>query len=79
MPIDNLIVDSIMKQGIKKSGRLHVHLSKTIEDALKVGKRHGEPIALTINTGQMVKDGVPFFLSRNDIWLTEFVDAKYIL
>lgn len=72
------LVDSIMKQGITKSGRLHVHLSKTIEDAVKVGKRHGEPIVLTINTGQMVKDGVQFFLSRNGIWLTEFVDVKYI-
>ena len=48
------LVDSIMKQGIKKSGRLHVHLSKTIEDALKVGKRHGEPIALTINRQRII-------------------------
>ena len=72
-------VESIMKQGIQKGKRLYVHLSTTIESAKKVGVRHGEPAVLAINAKQMHEDGIKFFLSRNDIWLTEFVDVKYII
>lgn len=70
--------DSIMKQGILKGQRLYVHLSTTIEVATKVGQRHGEPVVLAIDAKQMSEDGNKFFLSRNGVWLTEFVDAKYI-
>ena len=71
--------DSIMKQGILKGKRLYVHLSTTIEAATKVGARHGEPVVLAINAKRMHEDGTKFFLSRNNVWLTEFVDAKYII
>lgn len=70
--------DSIMKQGILKGHRLYVHLSTTIEVATKVGQRYGEPVVLAIDAKQMSEDGNKFFLSRNGVWLTEFVDAKYI-
>lgn len=70
--------DSIMKQGILKGHRLYVHLSTTIETATKVGQRHGAPVVLAIDAKRMSEDGNKFFLSRNGIWLTEFVDAKYI-
>lgn len=72
-------VESIMKQGIMKGKRLYVHLSTTIEAATKVGARHGEPVVLAIDAKRMHEDGTKFFLSRNDIWLTEFVDVKYII
>lgn len=71
--------DSIMKQGILKGKRLYVHLSTTIEMATKVGERHGEPTVLAIDAKRMHEDGIKFFLSRNGVWLTEFVDAKYII
>lgn len=72
-------VDSIMMQGILKGKRLYVHLSTTIEAATKVGERHGEPAVLAIDAKRMHEDGIKFFLSRNGVWLTEFVDAKYII
>ena len=71
--------DSIMKQGILKGKRLYVHLSTTVEAATKVGERHGEPTVLAIDAKRMSEDGIKFFLSRNDVWLTEFVDAQYII
>ena len=40
---------SIMEQGINKGNRLYVHLSKTSETAVNVGKRHGKPVVLVIN------------------------------
>ena len=71
-------VDSILKQGILKGKRLYVHLSTTVEMATKVGQRHGAPVVLAIDAKRMSEDGNKFFLSRNGVWLTEFVDAKYI-
>lgn len=72
-------VGSIMKQGILKGKRLYVHLSTTVEMATKVGERHGEAVVLAIDAKQMSEEGLKFFLSRNGVWLTEFVDAKYII
>lgn len=71
-------VDSILKLGILKGKRLYVHLSSTVEMAMKVGARHGEPVVLTINAKRMSEDGIRFLLSHNGVWLTEFVDARYI-
>ena len=71
-------MDSIMRQGILKGKRLYVHLSETVETATNVGKRHGTPVILRIDAKRMHEDGIPFFLSRNGVWLTEYVDVKYI-
>lgn len=68
----------IMANGIQKMSRLYVHLSPTKEIATNVGKRHGKPVVLEIDAKAMWTDGCRFYLSRNGVWLTEFVDAKYI-
>lgn len=72
-------LSAIMNEGIIKGGRLHVHLSQTEETALNVGKRHGKPVVLRINAGQMNQDGIKFYLSNNGVWLTEYVSPKYII
>ena len=36
------------------------------------------PVILQLETGQMAKDGVVFYLSDNDVWLTDYVDPKYL-
>jgi len=71
-------IESILEKGIEKRSRQHVHLSQDKETATKVGMRHGKPTILTIKTGEMFKDGIEFYLSENEVWLTDFVDAKYI-
>lgn len=71
-------VSSILEKGIEKRSRQHVHLSADKETATKVGMRHGKPIILTIRTGDMHNDGILFYLSANNVWLTDFVEAKYI-
>lgn len=71
-------MSSIMEQGILKGSRQHVHLSKDKDTATKVGTRHGKPVVLTIRSGQMYQDGVLFYQSDNGVWLTDFVDVKYI-
>ena len=71
-------VKGILNEGIKKRSRNHVHLSENISTAANVGSRHGYAVILKINTAEMVKDGFRFFLSKNNIWLTDFVPVKYI-
>lgn len=70
---------SILKEGIKKQNRQHVHLSEDIDTATKVGSRHGKPVVLSVNAAQMHHEGVHFYKSENNVWLTDFVDAKYIM
>ena len=59
-----------------RPGIWNVHLSSDVETAINVGKRHGIPIVLRVDTYRMKKDGIKFFLSNNGVWLTKFVDKK---
>lgn len=70
-------LDSIQKEGLKPMGRLYVHLSKDVETALNVGRRHGKPVVLKIRSGDMYRDGQVFYMSENGVWLTKRVDTKY--
>jgi putative RNA 2'-phosphotransferase len=72
-------VSSILKTGLIKRNRHHVHLSIDKETALKVGMRHGKPIILEIMSAKMQNDGYEFYLSENKVWLTEFVPSNYIV
>ncbi|UZT96330.1 RNA 2'-phosphotransferase [Chryseobacterium fluminis] len=71
-------IDSILRNGIEKRNRQHVHLSQDKETATRVGMRHGKPVILIIRTKEMSEDGIAFYLSENNVWLTDFVDAKYV-
>lgn len=70
-------IDKIYEDGLKPMKRLYVHLSIDKKTAIEVGKRHGEPIVLEIDSKKMNEDGIEFYLSENGIWLTNFVDPKY--
>jgi putative RNA 2'-phosphotransferase len=71
-------IQSIKDGGLVAKSRLYVHLSADKETALKVGRRHGSPVVLTLNAAKMREDGFTFYLSENGVWLTESVPAEYI-
>jgi len=71
-------LDSIMKDGLSKMSRHHVHLSDNKTTATAVGSRYGKPIVLKIDAERMVEDGFEFYLSENGVWLVETVPAMYI-
>ena len=71
-------LESIYKNGINSGNRNYVHLSLDSQTATNVGKRHGKPFVLEIDAKRMHEDGIKFFLSNNGVWLTKFVDSKYI-
>lgn len=71
-------LEAILKQGLKPMSRQYVHLSRDMDTATKVGRRHGNPIVLRINARQMYEDGQKFYVSKNGVWLAKQVDRKYI-
>lgn len=71
-------VENIMKEGIKKQGRNYVHLSQDEKTAIIVGKRHGDPVVFQIDAKQMSMDGILFYQSKNKVWLTEYINPRYL-
>ena len=71
-------LESIMKEGLSKQSRKYVHLSVDIDTAVKVGSRRGKPVILEIDAERMHADGYKFFVSKNNVWLTDSVPVEYI-
>ena len=71
-------VNSILKNGLDKRKRHHVHLSTDTRTALEVGKRHGKAVVFQVDAAAMHQHGLVFYLSENNVWLTEQVPAKYL-
>ena len=68
----------IRREGLLRMRRQHIHLSKDLETAQKVGGRHGKAIVLTIRTGDMSRQKFKFYLSDNGVWLTDEVPVEFI-
>lgn len=71
-------VESILELGLVKGRRHHVHMSTNRETMLAVGRRHGTPVMVTIDARQMHEDGHEFFVTGNDVWLTDHVPPNYL-
>lgn len=71
-------IGPILREGLQKMRRQHVHLSRDKATAIKVGSRHGAPIVLLVDAAAMARDGYQFFLSDNGVWLTDHVPPRYL-
>jgi putative RNA 2'-phosphotransferase len=71
-------MESIKAQGLSKMARHHVHLTASVETAKNVASRRGKPVILVIDAALMHKEGIPFYLSNNGVWLTDSVPSCYI-
>jgi putative RNA 2'-phosphotransferase len=70
-------LEPILREGLMKGRRQHVHLSADAETALKVGaRRGGETVVLEVRSGEMKEHA--FFLSANGVWLTGHVPPGYL-
>jgi len=73
------VIDTIRKEGLNKMKRQHVHLSIDVDTAKEVaGRRKGKNVILEIEAKAMYADGIKIYLSENGVYLTDFVDPKYI-
>jgi putative RNA 2'-phosphotransferase len=69
---------SIWASGLNKGKRHHVHLSRDVATARKVGARRGKPVVLQVDAARMWQDGHRFFVSANGVWLTDAVSPDYL-
>lgn len=72
------VIDSIMKEGLQKMNRHHVHLSPDKETAEIVGSRRGKFEILEIEAMKLRADGHKIYMSDNGVYLVDEVPAKYI-
>jgi putative RNA 2'-phosphotransferase len=71
-------VAAILREGLRKMRRHHVHLSADQETARAVGARHGRPVVLVVDAAAMRGAGHQFYRSANGVWLVEAVPAAYL-
>jgi putative RNA 2'-phosphotransferase len=71
-------LESILATGLNKGQRHHVHLSTNIETMIQVGMRHGKPVVVAVDAARMQADGFEFFVTGNEVWLTDHVPAEYL-
>ncbi|NIZ59995.1 RNA--NAD 2'-phosphotransferase [Sedimentitalea sp. CY04] len=64
-------VEVIRAEGLTRQSRHHVHLSPDAETARQVGMRHGKPVVLVVEAGQMHTNGHVFLLPENGVWLCD--------
>jgi putative RNA 2'-phosphotransferase len=71
-------VPTIVREGLRKMRRHHVHLSSNPDTARTVGARHGRPVVFDIDAARMARDGHTFYRSENGVWLVEQVPSEYL-
>ena len=71
-------LDSIRRDGIRRMSRQYVHLSPDIPTAVNVGRRHGKPVVLVIDTAKMAADGYFFKVSENHVWQSDDIPWRYV-
>lgn len=71
-------LEAILREGLTKQQRHHVHLSANVETATTVGARRGEAVILTVDAAAMVADGYVFAVSSNGVWLVDAVPPQYL-
>lgn len=71
-------LDSIFEKGLLKGTRQHVHLTENKTTAKKVGQRYGKPVILVLLSSDMHDKGYDFYLSENNVWLTDHVPPEFL-
>jgi putative RNA 2'-phosphotransferase len=71
-------VAAILRDGLRKMQRHHVHLSRDVDTARRVGARHGRPVVFAVDAGAMNRAGCVFYCSANGVWLTDMVSPEFL-
>ncbi len=76
---DQRNVGLILRDGLLKMKRQHVHLSADQDTAYRVGaRRRGEVALFKVDAAAMWTDGVVFYRSANGVWLIDYVPVAYL-
>ena len=71
-------VEPILREGLRKMRRHHVHLSPDMATAIVVGKRHGPPVVFAVDAAAMSAAGYSFYRSDNGVWLVDSVAPRFL-
>ena len=72
-------LESIKAKGLLPQSRQYVHLSKDIETAENVGRRHnGKPCILIIDATSAWNEGVKFYPGNEKVWLADAIPGRFI-
>lgn len=71
-------VGSILRAGLRKMRRHHVHLSGDVATARRVGARHGRPVVFAVDAAAMQRAGHAFCRSANGVWLVDSVPPEFL-
>jgi len=71
-------VEAILREGLRKMRRHHVHLSGDVATAIAVGRRHGRPVVFEVQAGKLHAAGYTFYCSENGVWLVDAVPPEYL-
>jgi len=71
-------VEAILREGLRKMLRHHVHLSEDIDTVKRVGARHGRPVVFEVDATAMQEAGYTFYCSENGVWLVDRVPPEYL-
>ncbi|GAA3462004.1 RNA 2'-phosphotransferase [Saccharothrix longispora] len=72
------VLPDVLRDGLLPMRRHDVHLSATVEAAVRVGSRRGRPVVLVVDAAAMRADGHEFRVSANGVWLTSAVPPRYV-
>ena len=70
--------ENIVREGLRKMSRHHVHLSADLATARTVGQRHGRLVLFAIAAGALHRAGHVFYQADNGVWLTDEVPPEYL-
>jgi len=70
--------DAILRSGLDRQARHHVHLTQHRDTAVLVGRRHGRPLVLRIDARRMAEQGHEFHCTANGVWLVAQVPPEFI-
>lgn len=71
-------IASILATGIERRRRHHVHMSTDRQLMLEVARRRGTPVLIRIDAAKMHASGYEFFVTGNDVWLTDRVPPEFL-
>jgi putative RNA 2'-phosphotransferase len=71
-------VEAILREGLRPMARQYVHLTPDAALARSVGRRHGAPELLAVDTVHAAAGGVVFYLANPQFWLCAAMPAEYL-
>ena len=75
----NHLAKEIPKEGLKPMKRKKVHLSKTVEDAIQVGRRRtANPVILRIDARKAASEGIRIERATDRIYVADRIPKKFL-